>query len=232
MARAAALTNYFEVAHELHLNPLAMLAEAGLTRAMLENPDQRIPATAVVNLLEKSAHAAQCPTFGLRMAETRDIANLGAIGLLLTHQRTLREVLLAMINYRHLMNEALTLHVEDVGRNVIIREEVVTDPPMHSRQATELALGVLARAASALLGTHWKPHRVLFSHEAPPDLQLHRRIFRCRLEFGSEHNGFVCCGSRPGLPELRGQPRARSLRRAAAADPAQGEQHVDGHGSA
>jgi len=206
MVRAAALTNYFEVAHELHLNPRAVLAEAGLTRAMLEDPDRRIPANAAVSLLEKSARAAQCPTFGLRMAETRDIANLGAVGLLLTHQRTLREVLLAMINYRHLMNEALTLHVEDVGKTVIIREEVVTDPPMHSRQATELALGVLARAASALLGTHWKPHRAMFSHDAPPDLQLHRRIFRCRLEFGSEHNGFVCSAADLDYPSSAANP--------------------------
>ena len=60
MVRAAALTNYFEVAHELHLNPRAVLAEAGLTRAMLEDPDRRIPANAAVSLLEKSARAAQC----------------------------------------------------------------------------------------------------------------------------------------------------------------------------
>jgi AraC-like DNA-binding protein len=206
MVRTAALTNYCEVAQALQLNPLAMLAEAGLNRAMLDNPDHRIAASTVINLLEKSARAAQCPTFGLRMAETREIAHLGAVGLLLTHQRTLREVLRAMINYRHLLNEALTLHMEDVGRNVIIREAVLTDPPMHSRQATELALGVLARAASALLGRHWKPHRVLFSHEAPADLQLHRRIFRCKLQFGSEYSGFVCAAADLDYPSSAANP--------------------------
>jgi AraC-like DNA-binding protein len=206
MVRTAALTNYCEVAQALGLKPAAMLAEAGVTRAMLDNPDQRIAASTVIGLLEKSARATQCETFGLRMAETRQIAHLGAVGLLLTHQRTLREVLLAMINYRHLLNEALALHVEDVGKNVIIREEVVTEPPMHSRHATELAMGVLARAASALLGSHWKPHRVLFGHAAPPDLQLHRRIFRCRLEFGSEYNGFVCAAADLDYPSSAANP--------------------------
>lgn len=195
MVRAAALTNYFDVAQQVGLNPLPLLSNAGLSRAILANPDHKIPASAVVTLLEESARAADCQSFGLRMAETRQISDFGAVGLLITHQPTLREVLLALINYRHLLNEALTLHVSDVGKQIIIRQEVVTDPPMYSRQATELALGVLSRAGNALLGSHWKPERALFLHEAPSDLQLHRRIFRCKLEFGSEYNGFICAAA-------------------------------------
>jgi len=107
MVRAAALTNYFEVAQQLALNPSQMLAQVGLDRAMLADPDSRIPVGAAVSLLEESARASQCLTFGLRMAETRQLTDLGAVSLLLTHKRTLREVLLAMIDYRHLMNEAL-----------------------------------------------------------------------------------------------------------------------------
>jgi AraC-like DNA-binding protein len=89
---------------------------------------------------------------------------------------------------------------------VIIREEVVTDVSTHSRQATELALGVLSRAAGALLGNYWKPHRVLFSHAAPPDLQLHRRIFKCKLVFDSEYNGFVCAAADLDYPSSAANP--------------------------
>lgn len=192
MVRAAALTNYFEVAKQVNLNPLPLLSDAGLNRALLDNPDHRLPVSVVVTLLEESARLADCPLFGLRMAETRKIADFGAVGLLISHQPTLREVLRALIDYRHLLNEALTLHLEEVGKHVIIREEVVTDLYVRSRQATELALGIMARTGSALLGTHWKPQRAMFTHEAPEDLQLHRRIFRCRLEFGCEYNGLVC----------------------------------------
>ena len=206
MVRAAALTNYFEVAQQFALNPSEMLAQVGLDRAMLADPDSRIPAGAVVTLLEESARASQCLTFGLRMAQTRQLTDLGAISLLLTHKRTLREVLLAMINYRHLMNEALALQMEDVGPDVIIREEVLTDVTTHSRQATELALGVLARAAGALLGNRWKPHRVMFNHEAPPDLHLHRRIFKCKLAFGSEYNAFVCAAQDLDAPSSAANP--------------------------
>jgi len=102
--------------------------------------------------------------------------------------------------------EALALQMEDAGTDVIIREEVVTDATTHSRQATELALGVLARAASALLGNRWKPHRVMFSHEAPPDLHLHRRIFKSKLVFGSEYNAFVCAAQDLDSPSSAANP--------------------------
>ncbi|HEY5761499.1 MAG TPA: AraC family transcriptional regulator [Steroidobacter sp.] len=206
MVRAAALTNYIKVAQQVGLDPFAMLSRAGLNQAALENPDNRISATAVLDLLEESARAAACPTFGLRMAETRQIADFGAISLLLTHQRTLRDVLLAMIQYRHLLNEALLLHVEDAGKHVIVREELVLDHKVHSRQATELVLGVLGRAASALLGGHWNPYRVLFTHDAPPDVQLHRRVFNCELEFGGEYNGFVCAAADLDYPCAAANP--------------------------
>ena len=69
--RAAALTNYFEVAAHLRLNPQPLLRKVGLSRARLADPEQRIPLDAVIELLEASAKASRCPTFGLRMAESR-----------------------------------------------------------------------------------------------------------------------------------------------------------------
>jgi AraC-like DNA-binding protein len=51
---------------------------------------------------------------------------------------------------------------------------------------------VLFRLCSALLGQHWQPVRVTFTHSAPGDLQLHRRMFRSRVEFDGEFNGISC----------------------------------------
>lgn len=206
MVRAAVLTNYFEIAQHQGLNPAALVTEAGLNKAVLSDPDNRIPATAVIALLEASARTANCPTFGLRMAESRQLSHLGAVSLLLMHQRTLRDVLLAMINFRHLLNESLAMHIEDVGNTVIIREEVITDTPQSSRQAIELALGVLMRACSALLGSHWSPRSVRFTHAAPPDQQLHWRLFKCKVEFGAEFNGFVCAAADLDYPIAAANP--------------------------
>jgi AraC-like DNA-binding protein len=192
LVRAAVLTNYFEVAAHLNLNPQRLLAKVGLSRKLVIDPEQRIPLTAAIELLEESAQATGCETFGLRMAETRQLADFGVISLLLSHQRTLRDALATMMQYRHLLNESLAIHIEEVGRTVVLREEIVADVPASSRQATELAIGVLFRLCAALLSAHWHPQSVNFTHGAPADLSLHRRIFRCKLEFDDEFNGIVC----------------------------------------
>lgn len=192
LARAAVLTNYQEVARHLGLNTHALLAHAGLSPSQLEDPNQRIPASAAINLLEESAQLSGCETFGLRMAELRQLSDFGEVSLLLSHQRTLRDALQVIVQYRHLINDSLAIHIEEAGKTVIIREEVITDQPVRSRQASELAVAVMHRFCAALLGAHWHPISVNFTHEAPADLTVHRRIFGCKLEFGSEFNGIVC----------------------------------------
>ncbi|MGV8917005.1 MAG: AraC family transcriptional regulator [Pseudomonas sp.] len=192
LVRAAVLTNYIEVSQYLRLNPQDMLARVGLSKAMLQTPEHRIPIDAAVRLLEESANASGCQSFGLSMAESRQLSDFGVVSLLLTHQNTLRDALQVMVHYRHLMNDSLALFIEEAGKMVIIREEVVTESPMPCRQANELAIGVMFRLCAALLGAHWHPYSVNFTHQAPDNLQLHRRLFGCKLEFGSEFNGIVC----------------------------------------
>lgn len=192
LVRAASLTNYLEVSRHLGLNPHTLLAQAGLSAALLEDPNQRLAVANVINLLEESARVSACESFGLRMAELRQLSDFGEISLLLSHQRTLREALQVIVQYRHLLNDALAIHIEEAGSTVIIREEVVSDLPHRGRQATELAIGVMLRLCAALLGAHWHPISANFTHTAPADLSIHRRIFGCKLVFGSEFNGIVC----------------------------------------
>lgn len=192
MARTAALTNYLEVSQQLGLNPQQLLSQFGLNPSMLENLELRIPMTVVAMLLEASAQASGCETFGLRMAESRQLSNFGAVSLLLTHQPTLRDALHTIAQYRHLLNESIALHISEAGKSVILREEIIIDPSVPKRQSIELAIGVLHRLCSVLLGSHWRPQRVSFTHKAPADLHVHRRVFGCNVEFSSQFNGIVC----------------------------------------
>ncbi|MBM7060454.1 AraC family transcriptional regulator [Pseudomonas sp. UL073] len=191
-ARSAVLTNYLEVASHFGLKSHALLSQVGLTQAMISDPEQRIPVSAAIRLMENSAQQSGCETFGLRMAELRQLADFGEVSLLLSHQHSLRDALQVIVQYRHRLNDSLAIHIEEAGRTVIIREELVSDYPTHSRQATELAIGVMYRFCAALLGAHWQPISANFSHEAPADLSVHRRMFSCALEFGAEFNGIVC----------------------------------------
>ena len=206
MLRSVSMSGYFDVARRVGVNPVELAQEAGVDAAALANPDDRIPAAAACLLLERTAEKASCPTFALQMAETRQKFGVGVINVLLAHKRTLREVLLAAAEYRHLLNEALAVFVEDAGETVTIREELVVEPGIPTNQAIELAVGVLARHASALLGEHWKPRAVHFVHQGPPSLTFHRRFFGCPLEFGSDFNGLVCSAAELDYPNPAADP--------------------------
>jgi len=190
LVRAATLTNFFEVARERGLNPLPLLRQVGLSRTLLEDPDQRVPVESVVSLLESAAEASGDEHFGLRMAQTRQVADFGMVSLLISHQPTLRDALQTTIAYRHLINDSLALKVEDAGSSVILREEVLSGLP--ARQANELAIGVLMRLCSAVLGHTWRPASVNFTHSPPRSASLHKRFFRCPVNFDSDFNGLVC----------------------------------------
>lgn len=193
--RSAVLAHYLDVTDRLGFNPQSLLSQLGLNRAILQTHDQPIPARAAVDLLELTAQACQCESLGLLMAENRQFSDLGPVSLLLTHQRTVRDAIHTTIQYRHLLNEGLAMYVEDAGELTLVREEVLAEGARSLRQATELAVGVLCYIFRALLGPQWRPHSANFVHSAPADLEVHKRVFRCKLQFDDDFNGLVCPSS-------------------------------------
>ena len=201
--RAAALSHYNVVAQAQGLNPSNMLRKVGLTPRMLASPTQLIPQESALALLEVSARESGCDTFGLHLAEARVLSDFGPISLLLTHQPSIRMALETIAQYRHLLNESLGMYIEDAGKTTIIREEIMSDYPGGTQQSTDMALGVLMLIFRAILGEHWRPQALHFTHPANSDLQVHRRLFGCALHFNSDFNGAVCLKADMDRPNVR-----------------------------
>ncbi len=209
LVRVAALTGYFEIMATLGHDPAPLLREQGFSKGMLANPEQLIPAVATTRLLERSAQVTGCLTFGLRMAEERALANLGATSLLIAHQPTLRQALATLAEFRARINSTLVLQIEESGGVAIVREDFALRRPEPTRQASNLALGVLMRMCSAILGDAWAPASVCLSHQPPPvsELPIFHRIFRCRPQFDSEVNAIVVDATDLDRPNLRADPQ-------------------------
>lgn len=191
--RVAALSGYFETMANLGADPRPFLREQGLSTDLLFDREQLIPAPAAIRLLERSAAVTGCETLGLRMAEGRSLANLGATSLLIAHQPTLRRTLETIQEFRARINSTLVLHLDEEGDDAILRESFSLSRPEPSRQSSNLALGVLARICTTALGDSWAPRTVCFTHHAPPssELALFTRVFRCRPEFDCAFDGIV-----------------------------------------
>jgi AraC-like DNA-binding protein len=193
LVRAASLTNYSEVARAAGLDPVRMLLDAGLSPDVLREPDLMIPVERVGQLLHASATLSGNESFGLCMAESRRLSNLGAVGLLIRDQATLRDSLYMLIRYQALLNDVLSLAIEESARVVIIRKVVITEGAHQpTRQRVELALGVVVRLIRQFLGADWQPRRVCFEHSAPRDVGTHLRLFGHCVEFDYDFNCIVC----------------------------------------
>ena len=191
LIRSASLTSYPELARSVGLDPLRVLAQCGIDRRCLDDPDIKLPAGAIGRLLEASARASKLEDFGLRLAEMRTVSVLGPVGMLVREEPTVRAALTSLMRYIRLHNEALYLRLEEGHGEAAVTVEIHVTRPVPVRQGVELSVGVLYRVLRSMLGAAWRPE-ICFAHSAPRRLDTHRRVFGTRVAFLRDFNGIVC----------------------------------------
>jgi AraC-like DNA-binding protein len=193
LIRAASLTAFPEVARSFGLRPEALLAEIGIDRRALDDPDMRISAPAVGRLLELSAQQSKAEAFGLLMGETRSIAVLGPIALLLREEPTLRHAIHSLGKYLFLHNETLVLHLDEIEDQAVVSLEIHLARQMPLRQGVELSVAVLYRILQSLIGPGWQAI-VCLTHEPPARRDVHHRVLGARVDFRCNYNGIIFSG--------------------------------------
>lgn len=188
LTRSASLTGYADLARSLGLDPHRLIAEEHLPAACLTDPDLRIPAAAVGRLLERAARRSGAEDFGLRLAETRRISNLGAVSFVLRDQPTLRQAVETLVAFAWAQNQAVNLRLEIDGGTACVRD---VGSGRRGRQGVELTLGVIALAIRRLVGDRGVPEEVRLTHPRPADVATHRRVFGRTPVFDQDWDGLV-----------------------------------------
>jgi AraC-like DNA-binding protein len=188
--RAVSLTNYVEVARFVGLDPFDMLRRAKINPDDLNDPEYRLPATAVIDLVTDSAEASGCMSFALLMVECRTFASLGPVSLLLERQPNARAMVETLIRYQHHFSDVSDMRLEDDGETALIQCGV--DPAFAQPQVTEYSVAMSYRCLSEVTSGRWRPECIHFTHRSPDDLHNHRRVLQCRIEFDARFNGLSC----------------------------------------
>ena len=186
-ARAVTLTNYHEVARYAKLDPFVMLGRAGLHPSSLRDPENWIPASRVLALLDDSAARSGRDDFGALLGECRSFGSLGPVSLLLKHEVTLGDVMGSMIEYRRLLNDLLHLELREDGRTTILEWNLI--PGLRSSQGVNVLAALAYRVLVDGAGVSWQPECIHFRQGRPRHVITFQRIFRCSLEFGSSFDG-------------------------------------------
>ena len=192
LTRSASLTDYEHVARLAGLDAFRMLRMAKLPAAVLDDPNLMISVDSVAWLLEESARLSGQEAFGLLLAETRSLANLGMLALAMREEPTLRAALESFVRYMRLHNAGVQLRLEDEGDFVLIHVGVNARHEGVCRQAIEQATGVVLRVLRVLSVDSFRPVRFCFTHERPASLEVHRRVLGKAIEFSQESNVIVC----------------------------------------
>jgi AraC-like DNA-binding protein len=206
--RSASLTNYADVARSVGLDPFSMLRMAKLPARVLDDPNMMISADSVGWLLEESARLSGQEAFGLLLAETRSLANLGILALAIREEPTLRIAMQSGIRYLRLHNAGVQLRLDGAGDVALLH----VDANMHGkhgvwRQTVEMSTGIILRMFRALSGNTFRPIRVTFIHERPANLEVHHRVLGASIEFSQECNALVCRARDLDLPIPAADPR-------------------------
>jgi len=191
LARSASLLGYAELVKELGGLPEELMSQVGLDIRLLDDPDQMMSSEALSALLDLSAAELNCPCFGLLLSQRQGIAILGPVGLIMRQSPTFLDAVTALQKYLHLHSEAGNFNLELEGGLAIIKYYANVGGEDHSRQITDLSLGVGCNVIRLYCGKSWKPRAVYLQHRVPPDLSPLTMVFRSPVSFGQEFNGIV-----------------------------------------
>lgn len=202
--RAEFLTGYVEVANAVGLDAERMLLDAGFPPRALADPENRLPATAAIKLIETSAEMSGEENFGLLMAERRTIGNLGPISLLLERLPNIHEVTRMGAAHRRHYNDITECVLEQGEEISVIRYDFL--PNLWGEQTADLVTGISYKALVSISGGKWRPLAVHALRKTPSDRSVWRRVYNSAVEFESTFNGFSCTSASLFAPNPRADP--------------------------
>ncbi|MEI9892272.1 MAG: AraC family transcriptional regulator ligand-binding domain-containing protein [Caulobacteraceae bacterium] len=174
--RAGSIAPFAGTARGLALNPAALQGRAGLDPADVENADGKLPAAAVAALLQSAAAEAGRADFGLMMAQSWSLADLGPRqpgGGVSGHPARGPDRPGPPPPAR------VGGHRPGPSRGQPGRpDQDIPGPAAGAERAqlVEFTAGVAIKLCRIMLGAGWLPTGVRFRHAGPLDLAPHRRL--------------------------------------------------------
>ncbi|WP_072328356.1 MULTISPECIES: AraC family transcriptional regulator [unclassified Paenibacillus] len=165
---------------------------ASFDARLLQDVEARITGEELERLLIRASQYTQDDYFGLRQGQLMDFADLGVLGYVMMHSRTIGDALAAYQRYNVIVCSGFNLAWEVQGEEAILR--MYAQPPGRlSRHCVEDMAGSLFRLMSKLSNRLIVLRDVRFTHDAPAgigsypaDANPYREVFGRTPRFGSD----------------------------------------------
>lgn len=186
MIRSTLLLGYSELTRSLGAHPQRLLRSCGINPRCETDQDSYISFPSLCDLLECTAEATACETFGLRLSEVQGVASLGPLGFAMQNSATLRDAVGEWRRFQDVHMQGAHSELRPAGP--LLRWVYHVDEPgrLGVRQKVDQAIGLACRVFRALLGPEWNPMSVHFTQPEPADTSEYRRVFRAPVLFGQD----------------------------------------------
>jgi len=169
-----------------------LLQEAGLSAAMLDDPNGRCPAQAMARLWRLSAQATGDDAFGLKVARHVMPTSFHALWQAQSASQTLKDAFERVARHFRVVTDAWSLEFTPQGHEHVVRLLAPASGIAPEPESIDAAAALVVYTARSLLGSRAvAPLRVTLQRPAPVALATFERTFRCPITFGADQNLIV-----------------------------------------
>jgi len=173
----------------------AVCRAAEIDPQWLDEPNSRVPASAMQRLWATAEQLTGDTDLGLHSAETYNPGALSIVGYVILSCRTAGDALTRLARYAPLLNEGLHVSVthEDGATSCRFGAAEEVDSYLHRspRQTIETLAAGIVLTLKRLATQPPEPTAVTFRHAAPPSTVEHRRLFGAAVCFDQSENAVV-----------------------------------------
>lgn len=169
-----------------------LLLDAGLSHAMLDDPNGRCPAQAMARLWRLAASATGDEAFGLKVARHVVPTSFHALWQAQSASLTLKDAFERVARHFHVVTDAWSLEFTPEGDEHIVRLLAPASGIAPEPEAIDAAAALVVYTARSLLGDRSvAPSRVELQRTPPLAMDTFARTFRCPVSFGAAQNLIV-----------------------------------------
>jgi AraC-like DNA-binding protein len=166
----------------------ALIADAGIDKALFDQPDNRIPFVQQQSLWELAIERAASPTFGLHFARNVQATHFGLLGYMIMNCQTISDCLEAIVKYQFLSGQGGEFSLERTDNSTALCYVAVnTELPVTQHRVVAMIAAHIS-FGRWLLGPNYKPDLVEFSHACPEEAQEYRDFFEAPVLFQRTSN--------------------------------------------
>lgn len=187
---ASAAGMLWKVIESYNKDPEPYFRKAHIDPRLINDPRARFSLTAMDNVYQELYQQVDDPCMGLKLASVWHPSHLASLGYAWLASSTLYTALNRLSRYVRIINDAITVSLEEAGDNLVIT--ITSDDreiPAHYQADSSSA--ILITMCRANYGEELSPVSVSFKHATSPCSGEYYGFFRCPVEFGAKHNQII-----------------------------------------